>query len=317
MKHKSFIYFSRNSQQFQSAVLTPNSKGQFILAPFSGDEKRFDYQACQLDELDFSQKDLSIVSTESTSKQEHLKMVGQAINSIDKGLLNKVVVSRKKNIKGIFDIPRILLQLQTSFPNTFIYCIRLNDQMWIGATPEILIEGKGNKFKTYSLAGTKTLSEAFSQKEIDEQKIVTEYIAQKLSDAENLRIEQTTELVYNNIKHLLSIIHFENYTIIEGLKKLHPTPAVLGTPSSTALKFIQNTEPHARELYTGYIGFTSATETYVYVNLRCGKVHAHGVELFVGGGIVKDSVPEDEWTETENKVATFTSILNQHTLEGI
>jgi isochorismate synthase len=317
LKHKRFIYYSRNSQQFQSAVLTPNSEGQFILAPFTGDEMRFDYDACNLEELDFSQNDLSAASINNTSKEVHLKMVQQAIDAIDKGHLNKVVISRKKNIEGAFDIPQILLQLQASFPNTFVYCIRLNDQMWIGATPEILIEGHGNKFKTYSLAGTKTVNEAFSQKEIDEQKIVTDYIALKLADTENLRIEPTTELVYNNIKHLLSVIHFENISVSEGLKKLHPTPAVLGTPSSIALELIQNTEPYARELYTGYIGFTSDTETYVYVNLRCGKVHANGIELFVGGGIVKYSVPEDEWIETENKVATFTAILNQHTLEGI
>jgi isochorismate synthase len=317
LKHKSFIHYSRNSQEFQSALLTENKEGQFILAPFEGKEMRFDISACSCENLDFSQSGLKVPVIENTEKGSHLKMVSQAINSIKAGKISKVVISKKKNISGVFDIPKTLFDLKSFFPNTFVYCIRLGNEMWIGATPEILIEGKKNKLKTYSLAGTKKLNEVFTQKEIDEQNIVTNYIAEKLSSSENLRLDRTSELVYNDIKHLLSVIHFENISVSESLKRLHPTPAVLGVPSPTALEFIKKTETHARELYTGYIGFTSSTETFIYVNLRCGKLHPLGIELFAGGGIVKDSDPEDEWEETENKVATFTAILNQHTLEGI
>jgi isochorismate synthase len=41
------------------------------------------------------------------------------------------------------------------------------------------------------------------------------------------------------------------------------------------------------------------------------KVLENQLSLYVGGGITADSVPEDEWEETEIKAETLLSVLNQ------
>ena len=49
--------------------------------------------------------------------------------------------------------------------------------------------------------------------------------------------------------------------------------------------------------------------TELYVNLRCMKLTAGIASIFVGGGITKDSIPEQEWQETIAKSKTMLGIL--------
>ncbi len=117
----------------------------------------------------------------------------------------------------------------------------------------------------------------------------------------------------------------------EIISALHPTPAVCGLPKEKAKKFILSEENYDREFYTGFLGELNLQknvqrsrtrrnvenlayravkkETGLYVNLRCMKIEDGKAVLFVGGGITKDSVPEDEWEETVNKAQTMKKVL--------
>lgn len=112
---------------------------------------------------------------------------------------------------------------------------------------------------------------------------------------------------------------------------LHPTPAVCGLPKEKARRFILKEEGYNREYYTGFLGELNKSqvtqrsrnrrnvenlayravkkETSLFVNLRCMKIEGHKAVLFIGGGITKDSVPEDEWQETVNKSQTMKKVL--------
>ena len=115
------------------------------------------------------------------------------------------------------------------------------------------------------------------------------------------------------------------------ISALHPTPAVCGLPKEKAKEFILSEENYNREFYTGFLGELNLQknvqrsrsrrnvenlayravkkETDLYVNLRCMKIEEGKAVLFVGGGITKDSVPEDEWQETVNKAETMKKVL--------
>ena len=115
------------------------------------------------------------------------------------------------------------------------------------------------------------------------------------------------------------------------ISALHPTPAVCGLPKEKAREFILSEENYDREFYTGFLGELNLQknlqrsrtrrnvenlayravkkETDLYVNLRCMKMEEGKAVLFVGGGITKDSVPEDEWQETVNKAETMKKVL--------
>ena len=50
-------------------------------------------------------------------------------------------------------------------------------------------------------------------------------------------------------------------------------------------------------------------QTNLFVNLRCLKLEEDQAILYVGGGITKDSDPEQEWIETMNKAQTMKAVL--------
>jgi isochorismate synthase len=47
------------------------------------------------------------------------------------------------------------------------------------------------------------------------------------------------------------------------------------------------------------------------MNLRCLKVYDDRLVLYIGGGITHESIPEEEWEETEIKAETLLSVLKQ------
>ena len=51
--------------------------------------------------------------------------------------------------------------------------------------------------------------------------------------------------------------------------------------------------------------------TNLFVNLRCTELFANAVNLYVGGGITKDSIPEAEWEETELKAKTLSVVFEK------
>jgi isochorismate synthase len=94
------------------------------------------------------------------------------------------------------------------------------------------------------------------------------------------------------------------------LSRLHPTSAVCGMPRADALSFIRQHEGYARRFYSGYLGPVNLdSRSYLYVNLRCTQLLDSGANLYVGAGITADSVPTNEWRETELKAQTILAAL--------
>jgi len=97
---------------------------------------------------------------------------------------------------------------------------------------------------------------------------------------------------------------------------LHPTPAVCGLPKKITKDFILNNEGYNREYYSGFLGeinkdfVSKENNTDLFVNLRCMQITDNKAFIYVGGGITKDSIPENEWKETVNKSMTIKKVLN-------
>lgn len=93
------------------------------------------------------------------------------------------------------------------------------------------------------------------------------------------------------------------------LKDLHPTPAVGGMPKDLAKNFILDNEGYDRSFYAGFAGYENENESEFFVNLRCAKIYSNKINLYVGGGIMPDSIPENEWKETELKSRTIGDLI--------
>ncbi len=253
-------------------------------------------------------------------KSHFLQLVANGIQAIEAGTLEKIVAARTKLIPlpAAFDLGKTLAKLLASYPHSFVNFFHLPGiGSWIGASPEILIETKGDYFYTMSLAGTQPAqgdnplkSTAWTQKEIEEQALVSRYIVDCFK---TIRLREYEEhgpktVLAGNLLHLRSDFRvntqatgFSNLgSVMLGL--LHPTSAVCGMPRKEALNFLKNEEGLDRSFYAGFIGPVGIEqETSIYVNLRTASLHQTHALLYAGAGVTEDSVPEKEWEETELK----------------
>lgn len=258
----------------------------------------------------------------NSSKEEHIELVEKGIKAINSNLFKKVVLSRKEEIKLTnFNAIETFQKLLVSYPNAFTYLwFHPKVGMWMGATPETLVKIEGKNFKTMSLAGTQvfegTTNVSWQTKEIEEQRLVTDYINDRICNiSNNIQISKTETLKAGSLLHLCSIItgriNSKNSTLI---KALHPTPAVCGLPLETSKEFILDNENYNRSFYTGFLGELNLnkkeiTTSKLFVNLRCMEIKNNSAFVFVGGGITLESNSDNEWKETVAKTSTMRKVL--------
>ena len=125
-------------------------------------------------------------SVHSTPKEEFLAQVKEGMDAIASGSLSKIVPARRKAVplREDFDLIKTYLALCEEYPNAFVNFFHIPSLgSWLGATPEVLIRTKGDRFFTMSLAGSQLAKgdnplkhAAWTQKEIEEQALVSRYI---------------------------------------------------------------------------------------------------------------------------------------------
>ncbi len=257
------------------------------------------------------------------SEKGYLKAVQLALDSIKKGELEKVVVSRHIEIEttGEFVPLDLLNKLRMKYPDccSFSYQNAKGESL-IGATPERLVRVNGGVFETEALAGSIERGESArqdahfsrqllsSEKDRIEHGLVLQYIRESLQElgieAEESPVPEVLQL--SNIQHLRVPLKGklgEAHHIFDLVEALHPTPALGGYPKEPALKKLKSLEPDRRDRYGGLNGWVNTLGDGEFtVNIRCAKVASNRAILYAGAGIVKDSEPEKELRETELKL---------------
>ncbi len=120
---------------------------------------------------------------------------------------------------------------------------------------------------------------------------------------------------YATVHHLVSTVTGKLHPgrdVVDLLRASFPGGSITGAPKIRSMEIIDELEPTARSVYTGCIGYLGF-DGNVDMNIAIRTMLVKGSRAFfqVGGGIVADSVPEDEYQETLDKgEAIF------HTLQG-
>jgi isochorismate synthase len=248
--------------------------------------------------------------------QDYIQLAQLAVDEIRKSEISKIVLSRIiSSIHKVVDASIVSL-FQQKFPSSCVFYIPRNDQeIWFGATPELLLEGQDGKWKTRSIAGTRLVESQvpWGDKEYFEQALVTDGIIEVLyaSKATNIQLGEQYTFKSGSIEHICSDIEFEYRGEIQELVSLlHPTAAVLGKPRCTSQKWLELFEPHNREWYTGTFQIEHNDRIYIYVFLRCGKANSAGIQWYVGGGLTAESIANDELQETINKANSLEEVLS-------
>jgi isochorismate synthase len=267
--------------------------------------------------------------TISESPDTFLQTIVRSVEEIERGKFEKIVPSRSKLIElpVEFDVVIAFEKLCDQYPNALISFVSIPGVgHWLGATPEVLVTLEDKTiFKTVALAGTKPYyagtnlkSVAWTQKEIEEQALVERYV---ISCFKKIRLREYEEhgpktVVAGNLMHLKSDftvnIRETNFPQLATvmLELLHPTSAVCGMPLQPSLQFLNDVEGYDREFYAGYLGPVNIqNDIHIFVNLRCMQIFENKALLYAGAGVTIDSIPEEEYEETEIKFNTLLNVI--------
>lgn len=254
-----------------------------------------------------------------TSKDTYESGVADAVREMHEGTFLKTALSKVKHYKlrERFDWVDWFNAACEKFPNAYVFFAHLPSVgTWAGATPELLVASDSEYTHSVSLAGTLYPGSynEWTTKEEEEQRLVTEYIAEIFSRSgyDSLDISLPKTIKIGHLRHLQTSFKAKNMPglLPKLIANLHPTPAVGGMPRKEGIEFILKTEKHDRLWYSGFVGEISRNATALYVNLRSMCVQPNSALLFAGAGITQNSVPEREWDETEKKLGMNIDIFN-------
>ena len=118
---------------------------------------------------------------------------------------------------------------------------------------------------------------------------------------------------YQGVWHGVSTVQGElqpHQQLIDALRALFPGGSITGAPKRRAIEIINELEEEPRGFYTGSIGMIAPDGHASFsILIRTLIKDNEGWSLSVGGGIVADSKPEREITETWEKVAVFRDLM--------
>lgn len=303
----------------------------FVFAPFKKNEKKvvFPIDQCKIltseildkNDLEFKayNSNFKVVSNKK-SEDNHIQLVQNGINFIKKEHVKKIVLSRKETVEcDDFDVLNTLKKMLYNYKNAFVYLwYHPAIGLWMGATPERLININLNKFQTMALAGTQLYKNStnviWKEKEQQEQQFVTDFILDNIKESvDNIEFSEAYTVQAGNLVHIRTDISgdLKSVNLIGSLiDSLHPTPAVCGLPKKKATDFILENEGYNRAYYSGYLGELNIdNSTNLFVNLRCMQLNSNMASIYIGGGITIDSNPKKEWEETVSKAEVMKNVL--------
>jgi menaquinone-specific isochorismate synthase len=266
-----------------------------------------------------------------TSPRSHdafRQLVRDAVKAIDSGDLQKVVIAREVVVgtNRAIDVPSVIERLHALYPSCTVFSV----DGFVGASPELLVERRADRVRTFPLAGTFARSgdaeadallaarlQASAKDRAEHRYVIDELRAALQARCTDLEVPGEPSIVpLRNVLHLGTEITGRlgppAATAIELAAALHPTPAVGGTPTATALQWLDDNEPLDRGRYAGPVGWVdrNGDGTFV-VGIRSAEIDAdrRRARLFAGVGIVAGSEPDAELVETQLKLQALLAAL--------
>jgi menaquinone-specific isochorismate synthase len=270
------------------------------------------------------------VVSEVGGRMSYETAVSEALGRIGRGEFQKIVLARAKDVRSAAPLHplRILNGLRQRFPDCTAFSVANGrGSSFIGASPERLLRVEGDTVQTEALAGSThrgaTASEdaalgsrlLASEKDVREQRIVLDSIVRRLSPLGlDLRYSARPLLKrLSNVQHLHTPVEAripKGVRLLDMLARIHPTPAVGGTPREVVVPLIEELEAFPRGLYCGALGWIDARGGGdFFVALRSALVNGSGARMYAGAGIVAGSSPGGEFAETELKFVAMQDAL--------
>ncbi len=240
---------------------------------------------------------------------------------IVEGDIMQVQVSQRLTQRFAHSPMNLYRALRSINPSPYMFYFDFGDCQLVGASPEILVRREADKVTLRPIAGTRKRGST-PEKDAEMER---ELVSDPKERAEHLmlidlgrndvgRIARTgsvkvTETMvverYSHVMHMVSNVEGTvdaALTPMQLLRATFPAGTVTGTPKVRAMEIIDELEPDRRSVYAGaagYIGFNGNVD--LAIAIRTGVVKDGELHVQAAAGIVADSIPENEWRETQNK----------------
>jgi anthranilate synthase component 1 len=206
-------------------------------------------------------------------------------------------------------------------PSPYLYCLHLDDHHVVGSSPEILVRVENGEVTVRPIAGTRVRGATPEQ----DRALEAELLADPKELAEHLMlidlgrndvgrvaeigsVRLTEKMVIERYSHVMHIVSNVTGRLKPGLDALaalaatFPAGTLSGAPKVRAMEIIDELEPVKRGIYggaVGYLGWDGNMDTAIAI--RTAVVKDGVLHVQAGAGVVADSDPQAEWTETMNK----------------
>ncbi|MCX5883443.1 MAG: aminodeoxychorismate synthase component I [Deltaproteobacteria bacterium] len=214
-------------------------------------------------------------------------------------------------------------------PAPFFAYVQATDHQIISTSPERFVYRNGDRVETRPIKGTRPRGNT-----VEEDARLKNELSESLKDDAELSmivdlhrndigkvcrpgsvrvsVHKRVE-AYQNVFHLVSDVEGildSNMDSVDLLKATFPGGSITGCPKIRAMEIIDEMEPVRRHIYTGSIGYISFHDTLdLSIAIRTATVFKGKMLFSVGGGIVFDSNPLDEYEETLHKGKTLMGVF--------
>ena len=257
----------------------------------------------------------------NVSRQAFEESVVKAKEYVKAGDIIQVVLSQRFTADLTVDPFEIYRVLRTLNPSPYMFFLRLDDTLVVGASPEVMVRKEGNTAELRPIAGTRPRGESpekdlhFEQELLDDPKERAEHVMlvdlgrNDLGRVCEIGTVQVSELMvverYSHVMHIVSNVQGSletNRDAFDVLRATFPAGTLSGAPKVRAMEIIDELEPVRREIYGGAVGYFSFSGNMdMAIAIRTLVVKDGKVHLQAGAGIVADSDPASEYQETVNK----------------
>ena len=258
------------------------------------------------------------------TRDEHLLRVARAKDYIREGDVFQVVVAQRAVRPTSASPVELYSALRHVNPSPYLFLLELDDLALVGSSPETVVKCEGSRATVNPIAGTIAPGEGDAETLLSSEKDRAEHVMlvdlgrndlSRVCTPGSVHVEalMRTER-YSHVTHLVSEVAGElrdDVSPFDLLRACFPAGTVSGAPKVRAMQIISELEGYRRGVYAGAVGyvFPAAREMDTCIAIRTLVFRDGSCYLQAGGGIVADSIPEEEHQECLNKLAALETAI--------